>query len=64
MATPEDSNKFLLGNVILGIALLLLLFMGSAWEAMGLGAMVLWVALVVVGVYLLMQGGDRGGDGS
>lgn len=57
MATPENSNNFLIGNVILGIALLLLLFMGSAWEALGMAAMVLWVALVVAGVYFLMQGG-------
>lgn len=55
MGGPENSNNFLIGNVLLGIALLLLLFMGRAWEVMGGGAMVLWVALVVAGVYFLMQ---------
>jgi hypothetical protein len=61
MGGPENSNNFLIGNVILGVALLLLLFMGRAWEVMGVAAMVLWIALVVAGVYFLMQ--DRGKSG-
>lgn len=61
MGGPENSNNFLIGNVILGIALLLLLVMGRAWEVMGIGAMVIWVALVVAGVYFLMQGGEKNG---
>lgn len=59
MGGPENSNNFLIGNVILAIALLLLLFMGRAWEAFGFGAMVVWIALVVAGVYFLMQGGEK-----
>lgn len=59
MGGPEDSKNFFIGNGILAVALLLLLFMGSAWEAMGLGAMVIWIALVVAGVYFLMQGNDK-----
>jgi len=61
MEGPEHSTKFLIGNAILALALLLLLFMGSAWESLGAGAMVLWVALVVVGVYLLMKDGKKSG---
>lgn len=61
MGDPENSNNFLIGNVILGIALLLLLFMGRVWEVLGLGAMVIWIALVIAGVYFLMQGGEKKG---
>jgi hypothetical protein len=59
MNEPEHSKNFWLGNGILAVALLVLLFMGRLWEAMGIGAMVLWTALVVVGVFLLMK--DKGG---
>jgi hypothetical protein len=60
MGGPENSNNFFIGNAILAVALLLLLFMGSAWEALGMGAMVVWVALVVTGVYFLMRdSGDK-----
>jgi hypothetical protein len=58
---PENSNKFVIGNAILALALLMLLFMGSIWEAMGGAAMVLWIALVAAGVYFLMQAGDKSG---
>jgi hypothetical protein len=59
MGGQENSKNFLLGNAILAVAMLLLLFMGSAWEALGMGAMVLWIGLVATGVYFLMQGGDK-----
>lgn len=55
MDGPENSNNFFIGNAILAVALLLLLFMGRVWEIMGAGAMVLWVALVVAGVTFLMK---------
>jgi hypothetical protein len=50
-----NNNPFVLGNIILGVALVLLLFMGHAWEMMGPAAMVLWVALAATGVALLMK---------
>lgn len=59
MRGPENANYFLIGNVILGVALLLLLFMGRAWEALGIGALVAWVALVIAGVTFLMRAGDK-----
>jgi hypothetical protein len=55
MDGPENSNNFFIGNAILAVALMLLLFMGRAWEVMGAGAMVLWIALVVTGVTFLMK---------
>lgn len=55
MSDPKQSTNFWLGNGILAVALLLVLFMGSLWELMGRGAMVLWVVLVVAGVYFLMK---------
>lgn len=58
MNEQEHSKNFWLGNAILAVALLVLLFMGSLWEIMGIAAMVLWTALVVAGVYLLMS--DKG----
>ena len=62
MNEPEHSNSFWLGNAILAVAMLVLLFMGRLWEVMGIGAMVLWTALVISGVYLLMK--DKGGRSS
>lgn len=51
----KPSRHFLFGNVVLAVALVVLLMMGRIWEAMGVFAMVLWLALVGVGIYLLMQ---------
>jgi hypothetical protein len=59
MNEPEHSKNFILGNAILAAALLVLLFMGRLWEVMGVGAMVLWTAMVIAGVTLLMK--DKGG---
>lgn len=58
MNEPEHSNNFWLGNVILAVAMVVLLFMGKLWAIMGAATMVLWTALVIVGVYLLMK--DKG----
>ncbi len=62
MNGDKQSLNFWLGNGILAVALVLVLFMGSLWQLMGRGAMVLWVALVVAGVYLLMK--DNAGSGA
>lgn len=59
MNDDKPTTKFWLGNGVLALALLLLLYMGKLWALMGAGAMVLWVLLVAVGVYLLMS--DKGG---
>lgn len=59
MNEPEHSKNFWLGNAILAVAMVVLLFMGRLWEVVGVAAMVLWAALVIIGVYLLMV--DKGG---
>lgn len=50
----NKSRNFWLGNAVLGVALVVLLVMGKLWEALGIWAMLLWIALVGLGVYLLM----------
>jgi hypothetical protein len=55
MNESKPSGQFWLGNAVLALAFLLLLFMGQLWAVMGIGAMVLWGLLVAAGVYLLMQ---------
>ena len=59
MNESKQSLNFWLGNGILAVALVLVLFMGSLWKVMGRGAMVLGVVLVVAGVYLLMKDKDE-----
>ncbi len=58
MNDDKPTTKFWLGNGIMAVAMLLLLFMGRLWEVMGAGAMVLWGVLVAAGVTLLMS--DKG----
>lgn len=58
MNDSEKSAKFWLGNAILAIAMLMLLFMGRLWEIMGNSAMVLWIAVVAAGTWLLLSGKD------
>ena len=49
---------FWLGNALLAIALVLLLFISSLWTAVGSWAMALWMVLVGVGFYLVTK--DKG----
>jgi len=58
MNDSTRSNNFWLGNAILALALLLLLKLDAVSQYLGFGAMVLWVALVAAGVWLLMS--DKG----
>lgn len=60
MNDEEFGKNFWLGNAILAVALLMLLFMGSLWELMGASAMVIWIALAGTGAYLLTK---KKGDG-
>ncbi|KAA3629284.1 MAG: hypothetical protein DWQ09_03250 [Proteobacteria bacterium] len=52
------SKNFWAGNAILALALIVLLALGRLSEILGIWAMVLWIALVGLGVYLLMR--DKG----
>ncbi len=55
MNDKEFGTNFWLGNAILGLALFMLLFMGSLWETFGPLAMALWAAVAALGVYLVMS---------
>ncbi|MFN2338041.1 MAG: hypothetical protein ABR544_03610 [Gammaproteobacteria bacterium] len=59
---PDEDRKrrdFILGNLILGLAALILLFMGPLWEHLGVWALILWMALAAVGVYLITKDKDQ-----
>ncbi len=62
MNDSPPSSKFLLGNALLAIAMVILLAMGQIWQWLGAGTMVLWVILVALGVYLILS--DRSGPPS
>ena len=55
MNDDGKSGAFWLGNLILAAALLMLLYMNTLWEMMGGFAMILWIGIVAVGVYFLME---------
>lgn len=55
MNTGKHSRNFWLGNAVLALAMLLLLFMGPLSNAMGIWAAVLWMVLAAVGVSLVMS---------
>ncbi len=56
MHETEKNNRFLLGNAVLALALVALLFMGALWEWLGPLAMGLWISLAAAGAYLLLTG--------
>jgi hypothetical protein len=45
---------FILGNVLLGVSLLMLLFMDRLWGFLGIWAMAAWMGLAGLGMYLVM----------
>ena len=49
------SKSFWAGNAILALALIVLLALDGLSEVLGVWAMVLWIVLVGLGVYLLMR---------
>jgi hypothetical protein len=55
MKHEERGANFWMGNALLGMAMIMLLYMGYLWELMGIMAMGLWIATVIVGAYLLMS---------
>ncbi len=55
---PQDegpSTHFIIGNVILGFAAVMLLFFGALWEHLGVWALFLWMVMAVVGVYFISK---------
>ena len=57
-AVNDNTPKFWLGNALLGISLVMLIFLGGLWQALGAWAMVLWMGLAGMGIYLITQ--DKG----
>jgi uncharacterized membrane protein YobD (UPF0266 family) len=53
----EEPNKhgtrFKVGNAVLVVALLVMLFMGTLTQYIGMSAMFLWMALAALGFYLI-----------
>jgi hypothetical protein len=58
MNNPNHTPAFWLGNVLLGISLVMLIFQGSLWEILGSWAMGLWMLLSGAGMYLITK--DKG----
>jgi hypothetical protein len=49
----NHGTRFWAGNAVLGVALLVMLMMGSLSGYLGMGAMFLWMALAALGFYLI-----------
>lgn len=54
----KHTSSFWIGNALLGVALVMLIFLGSLWAMLGSLAMVLWMIVAGVGMYLVTQ--DKG----
>jgi hypothetical protein len=53
--TGKHKRNFWIGNAVLALAMLLLLFMGPLSDALGIWAAVLWMVLAAVGMTLVMS---------
>ncbi|MGM0554412.1 MAG: hypothetical protein ACQETK_11640 [Pseudomonadota bacterium] len=51
-------SNFVIGNIFLGVAALMLLFFVSLWEILGVVALLLWMVLAAVGVYFIFKDKD------
>lgn len=58
MQEPHHGPRFWIGNGLLAAALLALFFLGTLWEHLGVGAMLLWMGLAGLGMYFVMT--DKG----
>ncbi len=55
MNSGKRSRNFWVGNGVLAVAMLALLFMGPLSDALGIWAAVLWMVLAAVGMTLVMS---------
>ena len=55
MNSGKRSRNFWIGNSVLAVAMLALLFMGPLSDALGIWAAVLWMVLAAVGMTLVMS---------
>lgn len=62
--TPESEKRrdFLLGNALLALAALAILFFGPLWERFGVGALVGWMVLAALGVYFVTRDNETPGE--
>lgn len=58
MNDPKQPANFWIGNALLGASMVLLIFLGQLWEALGVWAMALWMALAGFGMYFVTR--DKG----
>lgn len=57
MEENKHGPRFWLGNALLGLALLVLFFMGPLADLLGAWAMGVWMVLAGVGMYFIMADG-------
>lgn len=62
MNEPPRGPHFWIGNLLLGLALLLMMFLSEIWARLGPVAMVLWMVLTGAGIYLITR--DKGPPGA
>jgi len=57
MHSQDDGPRtsFILGNVILAAAAVMLLFFGPLWEQFGVWALFVWMLMAVLGVYFISR---------
>jgi uncharacterized membrane protein len=55
MSESSQKTHFIIGNVIMTVALLMLFFMDTLSQHLGLGAVGLWMVLAGTGMYFLMK---------
>jgi hypothetical protein len=58
MNDPHQKATFWIGNGLLGLALAMMFFLGPLSEMLGGWAVVVWMALAGVGMYLITK--DKG----
>jgi membrane protein implicated in regulation of membrane protease activity len=60
MQSQDDGPQiyFILGNVILAAAAVMLFFFGPLWEQFGLAALLFWMVLAALGVYFITRSRD------
>ena len=54
----KHGHEFWIGNALLGLSLIMLIFLGALWEALGVWAMMLWMILAGAGMYFVTR--DKG----
>lgn len=62
MSDPQQKPAFWIGNGLLALALAMLFFLGPLSEILGAWAMVLWMGLAGVGMYLITKDKSPGPD--